>query len=243
MSTLTQPTAGNAVRNQFLRNLYGRSGILGSLLALQVIGITLSFFGGSGFGTSDGQITINVVDYSANPVIGLTLLWAIISPLYLSGRDSLKTDLTFPGSRTTRHTGNALYLTALVLAGSLVATLANMTSILFAVIPDHPLILPAGGSTSHYVSLFAVLTGYCLLLAAASYFAGTLFSVSRIAAFALLALVLVFLRVTAVNELVAAIARFSGDGPASMILLRCLLLSAFFFLAAIVAGSRQEVRA
>lgn len=242
MSTLTQPTAGNAVKNQFMRNLFGRSGILGSLLALQVIGIALSFFGGSGFGTSDGQISINVVDHSANPVIGLTLLWALISPLYLSSRESLRTDFTFPGSRTTRHTGNVLYLAALVLAGSLVATLAHMASVLFTVIPGRPVILPEGG-TVHYASLFAVLTGYCLLLAALSYFAGTLFSVSRIAAFALFALVLVLLRVTALNELLAAIIRFSGDGPASMIFLRCLLLSAFLFLAAMAAGSRQEVRA
>ncbi|SDE82578.1 hypothetical protein SAMN04488126_12316 [Bhargavaea beijingensis] len=242
MSTLTQPTASNAIRSQFLRNLYGRSGILGSLLALQVIGIALSFSGGNGFGTSDGQITINVVDYSANPVIGLTLLWALISPLYLSSRDSLQTDFTFPGNRMTRHCGNALYLAALVLTASLVVTLVQMASVLFTLIPGRPLLLPDGG-TGHYVSLFAVLTGYCLVLSAASYFAGTLFSVSRIAAFSLFALVLVFLRVTAVNELVSALFRFAGDGPPSMILLRCLLLTAFFFLGAIVAGSRQEVKA
>ncbi|KZE38513.1 hypothetical protein AV656_06300 [Bhargavaea cecembensis] len=237
---LTQPTAGEAVRNQFARNLYGRSGILGSLLALQVIGVAIAFFGSNGFGTADGQVSINVVDYSANPVIGLTLLWALIAPLYLSGRDSLRSDFIFPGSRATRHIGNSLYFAALVLAGSLTTTLAFMASVLFAAIPGEPLILPGGG-VGYYVSLFVVLSGCCLLVASGSYFAGTLFSVSRFAAFALFALVLVFFRLLA-NVDPPAILVGIFKGPAALFFLKTLLGAVLFFIGAIIAGSRQEVK-
>lgn len=241
MSTLTQPTAGDAVRNQFVRNLYGRSGILGSLLALQVIGIATSFFGGNGFGTADGQVTINVVDYSANPVIGVMLLWALIAPLYLSGRDSLRSDFTFPGSRATRHIGNSLYLAALVLAGSLTTTLAFMASVLFAAIPGESLFLP-GGSAGYYVSIFVVLAGCCLLLASGSYFVGTLFSVSRVAAFALFALLLVFLRLLSDNDLPAVLDGFFKEGPAALFFLKSMFGASLFFIGAVIAGSRQEVK-
>jgi hypothetical protein len=241
VSTLTQPTAGDAIRNQFVRNLYGRSGILGSLLAMQGIGVAISFFGGSGFGMSDGQVSMNLTDYSANPVIGMMLLWALIAPLYLSGRDSLRSDFTFPGNRATRHIGNALYLAALVLAGSLTTTLAFMASVLFAAIPGEPLFLPGGGA-EYYLSLFVVLSGCCLLLASGSYFAGTLFSVSRIAAFAMFALVLVCLRLLAGNDPPAVLAGFFKEGPAALFFLKTLLVAAFFFIGAFIAGSRQEVK-
>lgn len=241
MSIPMQPTAAEAVRNQFVRNLFGHSGILGSLLALQVIAISLSIFGGNSFGAVDGVVSINVTDHSANPVIGVMLLWALFAPLYLSGRGSLRSALSFPSNRTTRHIGNFLYLAALVLAGSLTTTLAFMASMLFATASDEALILPVGGA-GYYASLFAVLSGCCLLLVAGSYFVGTLFSVSRLAAFALFALVLVSLRLVPGNVSLSIITRFFEEGPAAVFFLKCLVGTVLFLIAALLAGSKQEVK-
>lgn len=250
MSTLTRPNRKTVIFRQIARNLASRPGIVGSLLAVQLAGIVIAL---TSSGVSDynsyGGMNINTQFFNTDVIFVLTLAWAFLAPLYLTGRDSFEADMIFATDRMSRHAGNIAYMALLVLAGSLTAVLASTACLLFPVLggtPVIPLRLGDWGLAGYALVLLTVLLSYSLLAAGAGYLLGTLLGLSRllVIVFFLLALIVLGIMDNAGLLLLGDVGRFLfGNDQPGILLIKAVAVSAALFAAAALISNRQEAGA
>ncbi|MET3576957.1 hypothetical protein ACFFIY_14195 [Bhargavaea ullalensis] len=249
MSTLIHPariSRKTAVTRQIARNLASRPGIMGSLLSLQLAGTLIAISAQNGSNGSFGNLTLNIQTFNTDVIVVLTLVWAFLAPLYLTGRDSFEADMVFTNDRITRHFGNIGYLALLTFAGSLTAVMACLTVLLLPLLGSRPVLFPEFGQwglAGYALAMFTVLLSYSLLLMGAGYLIGTLIGLSRLLVIGLFLIGLVLLGVLDDAGL-RWLGRFSrflfGNEQPVILLIKSASSSAVLFLAAVLASNRQE---
>ncbi|SIT70427.1 hypothetical protein [Edaphobacillus lindanitolerans] len=252
MSTLIQParlSRKDAAVRQITRNLASRPGIVGSLLALQLAGMLFSISSSDDSSNAFGNLNIHIQNFNSDIIIVLTLAWAFLAPLYLTGRDSFESDMVFANDRLTRHFGNIGYLALIVLAGSLTAVLACLTVLLIPLLGSREVLLPEFGPwglSGHALIMFTVLLSYALLAAGLGYLIGTLLGLSRLLVIGLFLLGLIFLGVLDDTgwHLLGRFAHFLfGNEQAALLLIKAAGASAILFAIAVISSNRQEAGA
>ncbi|MGG3661860.1 hypothetical protein [Bacillus gobiensis] len=117
--SLANARLAEVVKKQYLYKLKSYSNVFSSLVMVQLVGILLSFGAASSTGSFSRNIDISVNYYSSDIIIGITLLWGLISAITITTKAYRFDDFTFVSNRVTSHLSNILFLlTASSLGGT-----------------------------------------------------------------------------------------------------------------------------
>ncbi|WP_017380975.1 hypothetical protein [Paenisporosarcina sp. TG-14] len=108
------------VRKQFVYKVKSYTGILQSLMVLQIIGIFLVASGGSGMMSgSAGTLNYTITFFSGTAIMVMTILWIITNSILISTTAYKNDDFTFVSTRWSRHLANGVYIGFLAILGTL----------------------------------------------------------------------------------------------------------------------------
>lgn len=117
--SLIKPKLGDLLMKQYKFKLRSYHGMFSTLVLLQIIGIAFSLLGGNGYGSGIDNIFINISYYSADTVIGFTLLWIFINGILLTTRAYREEDFTFVTNRLSSHLANGLFIVSAGVIGGI----------------------------------------------------------------------------------------------------------------------------
>jgi len=122
---LTEMSLFELVKKQykFKINVYIR--VFSALMATQLIAILISMSGVASSGTGTEGIQLNITYYSADMVIGLTMVWAFLSSMLITTRAYRFDDFIFVATRLSSNLANALFLLTTSIVGGVTAMLSG----------------------------------------------------------------------------------------------------------------------
>lgn len=195
MMSITNVKTRAIIYQQTLYKIKGFSGMIWTLMVLQILAIASTFGGVGGGGMSEsGPLDLHYTIFNATFVIIFTFLWILVSAFLITTRSYETNDYSFITTRFTSHAANAGFLFA-------VSILAGFTAMLSSYIIQfaHWLAFDTELAVGAHLTIGEFLLGwfgmilYLLLLGSAGYFLGWIFQVSpllRIAVFVIAASVL-----------------------------------------------------
>jgi hypothetical protein len=244
--SLTSVSLNEVVKKQFLFKLKSNIDAFSSLIGIQLIGMLFSFAGVSSMGTSSDYIRMNVKLYSADLVIGFTMVWAFMTAITITTKPNRHHDFTFVTNRLSSNLSNSLFLLTACLLGGMTAMLSgHLISVLSHLFFDLEVI---GQQTSVREFLIGVIvtSSYIFLASSIGYFVGALVQVHKVFIFFIVILFfgLMFLETMLNKQLVvtSAFQFYFMETVLLVFLLKVLLTSALLFLVSIRIFNRMEVR-
>lgn len=170
----------SVVKAQYGYKLKVYTGLLISLVVVQLIAMLFSGAGVGSSSSSSGALRVEVKYFSGNLVLMFTLMWSFIISLMLAGRQSRSFDFTLVSNRQSSHLSNMLFIGTLnVLAGT-TAMLAGAVFKLFVYFKyEDDQIINSVISLQAFISGMIAMVAYTALCAAAGYFIGTLIQWQR----------------------------------------------------------------
>jgi hypothetical protein len=248
MMSLTRTSLMEVVQRQYLFKLKSYSQVFMTLVVLQVLAMLFSFNGVGMMGSSSASVEVDIQFYSADIVVGFTMLWAFITAILITTKAYRNDDFAFVTNRLSSNLSNLFFLlTASILGG----ILAILSSYLIKVIMyflgrqfinsvnvmDFPVDLLIGITATIF---------YVLLASALGYFIGTLVQLNKI--FVVFIPVLFFGslfigEVSGKGEFVNAVFEFIFNEPSLLVFIGKIIVTAgLLFGSTFVLSNRMEVK-
>lgn len=237
------------VKKQYVYKLRAYIQVLISLIFIQLLAILFSFNGVGGMGSSGENINVQFQYYSADIVVGFTMLWGFISAILITSKTHRNIDFPFVTNRLSSHLSNMLFL----LSGSLVGGITAMLSIFPIKLIMYYLIESVfvkstniTGSPLEFLLGIFTTTLYVFLSIAIGYFVGTLVQINKVFAGLLPALLIGMLYLDAArgnNGIVAYFFQFIfRESSIPIFTVKVIIISGLFLISSFMLSNRMEVR-
>lgn len=164
------------IKKQFMFKVRSYSGMIWTLMVLQLLALFFSFNGVGSSGGGFSLIQMNHTIYNANFIIVFTFLWMMISAIIVTTKAYQLDDYTFITTRRTSHISNALFLVAAGIYGALTAMLAgHMVRVFFILRTGDGFYTLTPYSLTEWLTGFAAVFFYLMMFASVGYAIGMLF--------------------------------------------------------------------
>src|SRR6185437_4463337 len=110
MMSLVEVNLSKVVKRQFSFKLRAYVGVFASLIAMQILGIFFSFLGASSSYFGGSSVSVSYTYYSADIVVGATMLWGFISAILITTKANRYDDFAFVTNRLSSNLSNMIFL-------------------------------------------------------------------------------------------------------------------------------------
>ena len=202
--SLQEVSLYEVVRKQFVYKVKSYTGILQSLMVLQVIGLFIAASGSSGMtGGTRGSLNYSITFFSGTALTVMTILWIITNSILISTTAYKNDDFTFVSTRWSRHLANGIYIGFLAILGTLTSYLGiNVLKIVYQLLQIEAIYDLNLTYMEHFASLVTMF-GYILLSGISAYFIGSILQFNKLftifGIIAIVALITVFNSFNQVN--------------------------------------------
>ena len=247
MMSLTKANLAETVKKQYLFKLKANIDAFSSLIWIQLLAILFSFGGVGSMGGGGANLNIEVKYYSADLVIVFTMLWSFhYSDYHYIQNHIVIMILSFVTNRISSSLSNILFLLTASIIGSITAVLAgNLVNVLVSILFKQETF-----SDLYWILEFMLGIGitilYVFFLSSIGYLIGSLVQVSK--GFIILIPVLffgsLFLEASMQKTpfLFHVFQFYVMESSLSLFIMKTLITTAVFFIAAISLLNRMEVR-
>lgn len=246
---LTEMSLFDLVKKQYKFKLQAYMRVFSSLMATQLIAILISLTGVGSSGTGTDGIQLNITYYSADVVIGLTMVWAFLSSILVTTKAYRFDDFAFVATRLSSNLANALFLLTTSIVGGVTAMLSGylLKTVIFLINGTQ---LVQGDSVFHapnelLVGIFVSIL-YIFLFSGLGYLIGTVIQIYKPL---IVILPIAFIGISFMRSM-------GGEGPIIEVFfqfffkeasvwiffLKVLISSAFLFSSAAAISNRMGVR-
>ncbi|MGE7185534.1 hypothetical protein ACQKKK_16510 [Peribacillus sp. NPDC006672] len=246
MMSLTKVNLKETVKKQYFFKLKANIDAFSSLIGIQLLALLFSIGGVGSVGMGGSNINVNIKYYSADLVIGFTMIWAFVTAITITTKPYRNHDFTFVTNRLSSSLSNILFLLTASIVGSITAILAgDLLKVLAYILLDEQIYSIHAG-LQELVMGIGVTIFYVFFVTSIGYFIGTLVQVSKL--FIILISVLffgtLFLEASMQKEpfLVNVFTFYTMESTLSLFIIKVIVTVAVFFSAAISILNRMEVR-
>ncbi|AMM93194.1 hypothetical protein QUF81_16080 [Peribacillus simplex] len=244
--SLTKVNLKKTIKKQYFFKLKANIDAFSSLIGIQLLALLFSIGGVGSAGMGGSNISVNIEYYSADLVIGFTLIWAFVTAITITTKPYRNHDFTFVTNRLSSSLSNILFLLTASIVGGITAILAgNLLKVLAFIFLDER-IYGVHSGLQELVMGIGVTIFYVFLVSSIGYFIGTLVQVSKL--FIILISVLLFgtlfLEASIQKEpfLVNVFTFYTMESTLSLFIIKVIVTVAVFFSVAISILNRMEVR-
>ena len=246
MMSLTTINLAETVKKQFVFKLKANIDVFSSLVGIQLLAILFSLNGVASMGMGGTNLSVDVKYYSADLVIIFTMLWSFITAITITTKPYRNHDFTFVSNRLSSSLSNILFLLTASFIGSITATLAgNLVKLLVSILFKQELFHFYNGSLEFVLGIGVTII-YVFFLSSIGYLIGTLVQVSKgfIILIPVVFLGTIFLAASMHTEplLIQIFQFYVLESSLLLFILKTLLTTVLFFIAAISLLNRMEVR-
>jgi hypothetical protein len=234
------------VKKQFVFKLKANIDVFSSLVGIQLLAILFSLNGVGSMGMGGTNLSVDVKYYSSDLVIVFTMLWSFITAITITTKPYRNHDFTFVSNRLSSSLSNILFLLTASFIGSITALLSgSLVELLVSILFKQGLFHFNTGSQEFALGL-GVSIIYVFFLSSIGYLIGTLVQVSKgfIILIPVLFLGSIFLAASMHKEplLIQIFQFYVLESSLLLFILKTLLTTVLFFIAAISLLNRMEVR-
>ncbi len=246
MMSLKTINLAETVKKQFVFKLKANIDVFSSLVWIQLLAILFSLNGVASMGMGGTNLSVDVKYYSADLVIIFTMLWSFVTAITITTKPYRNHDFTFVSNRLSSSLSNILFLLTASFIGSITATLAgNLVKLLVSILFKQELFHFYTGSLEFVLGIGVTII-YVFFLSSIGYLIGTLVQVSKgfIILIPVLFLGTIFLAASMHTEplLIQIFQFYVFESSLLFFILKTLLTTVLFFVAAISLLNRMEVR-
>jgi hypothetical protein len=246
MMSLTKVNLKETVKKQYFFKLKANIDAFSSLIGIQLLALLFSIGGVGSAGMGGSNISVNIKYYSADLVIGFTLIWALVTAITITAKPYRNHDFTFVTNRLSSSLANILFLLTASIIGSITAILSgNLLKVLAYVFLDGRIYGVHSGLEELVMGL-CVTIFYVFLVTSIGYFIGTLVQVSKLVIILIPVLFFgtLFLEGSMQKEpfLVNVFSFYTMESTLTLFIIKVVVTVAVFFAAAICILNRMEVR-
>ena len=246
MMSLKTINLAETVKKQFVFKLKANIDVFSSLVWIQLLAILFSLNGVASMGMGGTNLSVDVKYYSADLVIIFTMLWSFVTAITITTKPYRNHDFTFVSNRLSSSLSNILFLLTASFIGSITATLAgNLVKLLVSILFKQELFHFYTGSLEFVLGIGVTII-YVFFLSSMGYLIGTLVQVSKgfIILIPVLFLGTIFLAASMHTEplLIQIFQFYVFESSLLFFILKTLLTTVLFFVAAISLLNRMEVR-
>ncbi|MET1179043.1 hypothetical protein ABG775_13990 [Peribacillus simplex] len=244
--SLTKVNLKETVKKQYFFKLKANIDAFSSLIGIQLLALLFSIGGVGSAGMGGSNISVNIKYYSADLVIGFTLIWALVTAITITAKPYRNHDFTFVTNRLSSSLANILFLLTASIIGSITAILSgNLLKVLAYVFLDGRIYGVHSGLKELVMGL-CVTIFYIFLVTSIGYFIGTLVQVSKLVIILIPVLFFgtLFLEGSMQKEpfLVNVFLLYTMESTLTLFIIKVVVTVAVFFAAAISILNRMEVR-
>jgi hypothetical protein len=234
------------VKKQFVFKLKANIDVFSSLVGIQLLAILFSLNGVGSMGMGGTNLSVDVKYYSADLVIVFTMLWSFVTAITITTKPYRNHDFTFVSNRLSSSLSNILFLLTASFIGSITANLSgNLVKLLVSILFKQELFHFFNGSLEFVLGIGVTII-YVFFLSSIGYLIGTLVQVSKgfIILIPVLILGTIFLAASMHKEplLIQIFQFYVLESSLLLFILKTLLTTVLFFIAAISLLNRMEVR-
>lgn len=247
--SLIETSLSDVVKKQYSFKMKVFYNVFGSLAMMQILSILFSLGGVGQSGFSSAGISIRTSYYSADMIIGFTMLWAFSTGTFITTKATRYDDFTFVANRVSSTIANALFL---LVASVIGGTIAMLSGSLLKVLSYYVSDVKYGAGSSLIDAPLEFLMGmgaaslYVLLFSALGYLIGMLVQVSRLFIVVLPVLfvgTIIFGAINGFEEQLKAVFNFIFAEPSFLLFfLKIIMVSGLLFAASAAISNRMEVR-
>lgn len=125
MSLMKQISFSEAVKRQYKFKLKAYHNLIGTLFLFQIIALFFSIYGQSS-SITDQYVTVTNHIYTADIIVGFTLLWIFTVPFYITNRASKDMMFSFITNKRSNHVANMMYMFTLSALGAVSSVLLGV---------------------------------------------------------------------------------------------------------------------
>ena len=246
MMSLKTINLAETVKKQFVFKLKANIDVFSSLVGIQLLAILFSLNGVGSMGMGATNLSVDVKYYSSDLVIVFTMLWSFVTAITITTKPYRNHDYTFVSNRLSSSLSNILFLLTASFIGSITALLSgNLVKLLVSILFKQGLFHFYIGSLELMLGIGVTII-YVFFLSSIGYLIGTLVQVSKgfIILIPVLFLGSIFLAASMHKEplLIQIFQFYVLESSLLLFILKTLLTTVLFFIAAISLLNRMEVR-
>ena len=242
MMSFVQMTKSEVVKRQYTYKLKAYKGAYSSLMIIQIIGILFSFtsiMSGGGSGNSGFNYEFSV--YSADIVVGFTLLWAFITGISITLQHYRCNDFAFVTNRKTSNLSNVLFLLTTAAIGGGTATLIGVAfRLLYSPFTTVDIMSAPFTISDIFIGIIATVL-YCLYFSAIGYLAGMIIQYKKLFKY-LLPIGFIGLWIGFGEVMFSVFSFFFMETSLLLFFLKIVVTAVLCFVLASVISNRMEVR-
>ncbi len=247
--SLTKVSLIDIVKKQYVYKLKAYSQVFISLIFIQILAVFFSLNGVGSMGTSSGSIQIYVKYFSADFVVGFTMLWGFITAIVITTKAYRNDDFIFVTNRVSSNLSNTVFLLIASVIGGITAMLSTylINVIVYYFISDFAL-----KSTTLWDMPIEFLNGifstilYVFLFCALGYLVGTLVQINKVFAVLLPAAFfggLIFDGLSGKTGVITKVFEFYFTEPSlALFIVKIIMSAGLLFIGAFALSNKREVR-
>lgn len=244
MMSLSKIKFSKTVNNLYRFKLKTNMNLFNSLIVLHLFGILFSL---GGIGQQGGEY-YNISYYTADYMIGLTMVWAFIIGLQFMSRDLRNHDFLFVTNRLASHIANGLFLFTMSVIGAITAILTRYLSKLiihfsFGTVYMNEIVPPT--ITEYIFGVIATIL-FVFIFSIIGYMVGSIIQLNKIFIILLPVFIITYLILSArsgqSNLLIILFEFYFAESSFILYLLKVMGTSAIIFTSAIGLTNRLEAK-
>lgn len=241
MMSLIETSLSDVVKRQVGFKLRAYLGVFSSLMAMQLLAIVFSLLGSANIYYGGSSISVNFSYYSADIVIGFTMLWSFISAILITTKANRYDDFTFVTNRLSSNMSNGLFLLIASVVGGITSLLSGyLIKLIIYYFKD----IHAIGSISPKELFIGIIAAflYVFLCSAVGYLIGIMIQISKAFIILLPSIFAGMLIVGKLEWIEATLNFFRGESSLLLFFIKIIVLSGILFGCAAAVSNRLEVR-
>ncbi|MFC6038998.1 hypothetical protein ACFPYN_05960 [Paenisporosarcina macmurdoensis] len=234
------------VKKQVIYKVKSYTGILQTLMVLQLIGLFIAASGSSGMvGGSSMSLNYSFTFFSGTALAVMTILWIITNSVLISTTAYKNDDFTFVSTRWSRHLANGVYIGFLAILGTLTSYMGiNVLKIVYQILQVEAIYDVNLSYMDQFASIINIF-GYVLLSGILAYFIGSVLQFNKLftvfGIIAIVAFIAVFNSFSQVN-LYYSIGKFIfAEESISIFIIKIISICLLAFSASWFFNKNQEV--
>lgn len=242
--SLSKPTAGFIIKQQFR---YKREAYLDqfiSLIMLQLLALLFSFGSTTSMGFGTDSVFVNVGYYSVSVVLIFTMLWGLVTGVYLTTKSYRYDDFSFVTNRMTSNVSNSLFLLYASVFAGLTAMLTSFLQKVLLYFFSGQEILMNFDLMEYFGEMFLGISAailHVIFMSAIGYFIGTLVQLNKI--FVVVIPAMIILGINYFDKFASEVFLFYyGESSFLFFSIKIIVTATVLFISAAIVSNRLEVR-
>lgn len=245
--SLTIANLTDIVKKQYVFKLKANIDAFSSLVGIQLLAMLFSMGGAGSFhSSSDTKLEISVSYFSADVIIGFSMIWAFATAITITTKPYRNHDFTFVTNRLSSSLSNIIFLFTASIIGGTTAMLARNLPLALRYLFFEQQTYSFPIIAQDFLLGIAMAILYLFGVSAIGYFVGTLVQISKLFVVFIPALIiglLFFDGAMSREPFIANIFQFYFlESSIGLFILKIAITTALFFIASIRILNRMEVR-